>query len=113
MYDDIKVVRLQTGEEMIARVKISKNNITLTKPAVILPAGEGRIGLAPYLPYCEFEDMELQKCHVIFMLDPVDEFKDQYVQSFISNIVIPDAMTSAAINSAPRGEDSSLRLVTD
>ena len=114
MYDDVKVVRLQTGEEMIAQVKVSKNNVILKKPAVILPAGEGRIGLAPYLPYCEYEEMELQKVHVIFMLEPVAEFKDQYVQSFISNIVIPDAMTSAAINAAPSGAaDEGLRLVTD
>mgnify|MGYP003126228327 FL=1 len=113
MYDNVKVVRLQTGEELIAQWEQDGDVVTLTKPAVILPAGEGRIGLAPYLPYCEFEDMVLQNRHVMFVLDPVDEFKDQYVQSFISNLVIPDAMTSAAINAAPKGDDEGLRLVTD
>ena len=113
MYDDVRVVRLQTGEELISQWSEDGDVVTLTKPAVILPAGEGRIGLAPYLPYCEYEEMVLQKRHVMFVLNPVDEFKDQYVQSFVSDIVIPDAMTSAAINAAPKGDDEGLRLVTD
>lgn len=113
MYDDVMVVRLQTGEELISQWSEDGDVVTLTKPAVILPAGEGRIGLAPYLPYCDYEEMVLQKRHVMFVMKPVDEFKDQYVQSFVSNIVIPDAMTSAAINSAPKGSDEGLKLVTD
>ena len=118
--EEVKVVRLQTGEELICKVTEKKDTITITNVAIILPAGQGKIGLGEYLPYCEFGDagMCVKKSHVVFMLDPVDEFKNQYNGAFGSGLVIPDPITSAALTnmnpSGPVGEGSgtgNLKLV--
>ena len=114
---NIKVIRLQTGEELIGSIKEDGDTITVDKAAIILPAGQGKIGLAPYMPYCDFDTttLELQKHHVVFIVSPVEEFTNQYICSFGNGLVIPDAMTSAAINNAPSGakETGGLKLVTD
>lgn len=100
--EEIKIVRLQSGEELICKVTEKKDTITMTNIAIILPAGQGKIGLGEYLPYCEFGDegMCVKKSHIIFMLDPVDEFKNQYDGAFgsgRSGLIIPDPITSAAL----------------
>ena len=114
---NIKVVRLQTGEELIGSVKEDGDMIFVDKAAIILPAGQGKIGLAPYMPYCDFDSttLELQKRHVVFIVSPVEEFANQYNTSFGNGLVIPDAMTAAAINNAPSGAEDTggLKLVTD
>jgi|TARA_Y100000310_G_C20440880_1_gene696057 hypothetical protein len=101
---EVKIVRLQTGEEIIG--KVTENNddtITLSNPAIIIPAGEGRIGIAPYLPYCDDEELkkglELSKHHVIFIVAPIDEFLNQYNNAFGSGLIIPE--TSGVVGAVP------------
>ena len=107
---EVKIVRVHSGEEIIGQITENDNSIHIDKPAIILPAGEGRIGLAPYLPYsdCEENGVEFKNIHVVFVLNPVEEFKNQYTQSFVNGLTIPSAAESAAINAA-----DGLKLTTD
>jgi hypothetical protein len=42
------------------------------------------------------------------MMNPVEEFRNQYTQSFVNGLTIPSAAESAAINAA-----DGLKLTTD
>ena len=48
----IQLVVLKTGEQILCEVEeAGKNKILLKKPAVLVPAGDKGIGLAPWMPY--------------------------------------------------------------
>ena len=107
---EVKIVRVHSGEELIGQVTETDTGIHIDKPAIILPAGEGRIGLAPYLPYGDAEEngVDFKDIHVVFMMNPVEEFRNQYTQSFVNGLTIPSAAESTAINAA-----DGLKLTTD
>ena len=89
---EVKLVRLQTGEEIIAKVEQTDTGYTLKNAAIVLPAGQGKLGLAPYLPYCEIENgFDLKEQHVMFVVDPITDFANEYSTSFGSGLVVPSA----------------------
>ena len=47
----MKLIRLTTGEEIIASVKETETEITVDDAIILLPAGEGKIGMACFIPY--------------------------------------------------------------
>ena len=47
---DINIVRLSTGEEVVAKVSYDKGFYTLTDAILLVPAGEGKIGMVPFVP---------------------------------------------------------------
>ena len=89
---EVKILRLTSGEELIGKVeKTDDDSYIIKKPAIILPVGEGRVGLAPYLPYCEVDDgLEVSSRFVMFDVEPVVEFKNQYNSALGSGVVIPE-----------------------
>ena len=103
---EIKIVRLQTGEELMGTVEVTDTCVTIADPAIIIPAGDNRIGIAPFMPYAKYDSLELKNHHIVFVTDPVDEFANQYTQS-VSGLTIPSPAESAAINA------DSLKLATD
>ena len=94
---EVKLVRLQTGEELIAKTEKTKTGYILKNAAIVLPAGQGKLGLAPYLPYCDIEDgFELKEQHIMFVVDPITEFANEYNMSFGSGLVVPDSSVIGA-----------------
>ena len=93
---EVKIVRVHSGEELIGQVTETDTGI--------------HIGLAPYLPYGDAEEngVDFKDIHVVFMMNPVEEFRNQYTQSFVNGLTIPSAAESAAINAA-----DGLKLTTD
>ena len=90
MKDNIKLVRLTSGEELIANVDESDSNKPILKDAIIMiPAGEGKIGFMPWVPYTKANDgLPIRHEDIMFMVDPLDELKNQFVQAR-SGIVTP------------------------
>ena len=88
----VKLVRLQTGEELIAKTEKTEEGYSLKNAAIVLPAGQGKIGLAPYMPYCDIEKgFDVKDQHIMFIVDPVAEFANEYSTNFGSGLVIPTA----------------------
>ena len=110
---EIQIVRLQTGEEIIAKVEVSDDSYFLKNPAIILPAGQGKVGLAPYLPYCEISEdgLEIDKKFVMFVSTPVSEFMNQYSTAFGSGLLVPDN-TLAGAAPVPAGAASTSEIPT-
>jgi hypothetical protein len=46
---EVKLVRLKSGEELIGKCTINENGTThIDKPVILVPTGEGSVGLMPY-----------------------------------------------------------------
>ena len=50
---DVQIVRLSTGEEVVAEVNYDKGFYTLTDAILLVPAGEGKSGMVPFVPYAK------------------------------------------------------------
>lgn len=91
MSDNIKIVRLSTGEELIATIGDSFNTgvVNLIDVAILIPTQQNSLGLAPFMAYSNAkEGLEVPRAFVMFMADPVDGLKKQY-QSMFSRIITP------------------------
>ncbi len=87
---DVQIVRLSTGEEVVAKVTYDKGFYTLTDGILLVPAGEGKIGMVPFVPYAERKPISIAENHVMFVAEPMDELKRQVIEA-TSGIVMPDA----------------------
>ena len=92
---DVKVIRLSTGEDVIAKVDInSGSNIKLDKPFVIIPQQMGpgkpvQLMMSLYNAFGKGDKVEVAKDKVVFITDPKDEIKSSYEQN-TSKILTPN-----------------------
>ena len=82
-----KLVRLFSGEDILAKVISGSDSVTLQEPILILPAGEGRIGFSPYCPFTE-SDITVKNEHVVFIVEPTSALSDNYLQA-TTGITVP------------------------
>jgi len=89
---EVKIVRLTSGEELIAKVEETDTNVTLKKPAILIPAGKDQLAFGQWLPYANIKNgIEISKDYVVFVIDPMNELVAQYEESFGSGLVVPKA----------------------
>lgn len=75
----IKLVRLSSGEELIGDVKETHDGITLSDAIILIPAGEGKIGFMPFMPYTEASDgISISNQFIVFMVKPVQNLIDNH-----------------------------------
>ena len=89
----IKLIRLVSGEEIIAEIKHETNidSIHIKDAIVLIPAGEGKIAFMPFMPYTKAkEGLELRTQDIMFMVDPIDQLVTQF-KSARSGISLPSA----------------------
>lgn len=90
MEKTMKLVRLSSGEEVIGTVTETENLITITDGYTLIPAGEGRIGMMPFMAYTKAnKGVTIDKRFVMFIVEPADDLQDQ-VRSMSSGIVTPN-----------------------
>ena len=90
-----KLIRLVSGEEIIAKVVAeTSNGLQIEKPSILLPAGQGRLALVPWLPYAESETMLLPEKVIAFSIEPKKDLSNEYA-SMTSGLVVPDAKVSS------------------
>ena len=88
---EVKILRLITGEEVICKAEKSKHGWNVKKSALIIPTGNGGIGLMPWMPYTTaFEKgFDIREQDVMFTLQPQSELNDEYNEVFGSGLVVP------------------------
>lgn len=84
----VKIVRLTSGEELIATVNDGSGTAKLSDVAILIPTEANQLGLAPFMAYGDYKEIELQHKDIMFMVDPVDGLKNQY-QTMFQRIVTP------------------------
>lgn len=88
----VKLVRLTTGEEILCTITNSSSDQykRLVEPTYIMPQGEGKIALAPFMPYAKTEEfVDINKDCIMFIVEPVDELGNQY-KEIHSKIMVPN-----------------------
>lgn len=91
----IKLVRLITGEELIVEtVKDSADELVFKNPirVIVVPnrtnAQNPSIGFAPWNEFTDDDTFTVKKEHILVVMNPIKEFKEQYVKTF-SKIITP------------------------
>lgn len=104
---NVKLIRLITGEELMAEVidqpsklmestpfSVDPTKVTIKNPirVVVMPQRDPKappsIGFAPWLEFAEDKIIELDRSHILFIVTPVKEFINQY-NSLFSAIITP------------------------
>jgi len=87
---NVKLFRLNSGEEILTRFEIKENTIIFKDPAALIPMGQGKIGLYPWLPYGNLKNgIEIANSYIAFSVEPIDELKQQYDAGMNTGIVTP------------------------
>lgn len=81
---DIKIVRISTGEELIATVEaIPGPALRLTDVAILIPTQQNSLGLAPFMAYANVDEgLDIPMQFVMFSVTPVEGLKQQYQNMF-------------------------------
>ena len=88
----IKIVKLITGEELIADVTGGDITLTLSKPCVLqmVPSRQNpdqpMMGMFPYAPYTEDHSIDVDVGKIVWDAKPVKELYNQYNSAFGSGI---------------------------
>ena len=95
----VKIVRLVSGEELICSFEEVEGNMAkLSKVAVLIPTGAGKIALAPWVPYAvEKAVFELSTRHIVFTIEPHNELLNEYNSVFGSGLFVPPSAASAPL----------------
>ena len=87
MANDVKVLKLITGEEVIARVTEEKNNlITLEKPMILqmlaptTPTGQVGFALVPWIKAAKNDKTTISIEHVLVTDEASDQTEKNYLQ---------------------------------
>ncbi len=91
---NVKVFRLNSGEEILARFEESSTHWTLKDPAVLIPMQKGAIGMMPWMMYAKTSNgVQIPKTFVAFTVEPLDELKAQYDSNLNNGLVTPSNKT--------------------
>ena len=94
----IKLIRLVSGEELLADVNEAKlkedpTNLAITNPLIMVPTGEGKIGVVDYMPYSDIvKGVSMSMEHVMFMVNPAEQFVTAHKERFSSIITAPSSL---------------------
>ena len=88
---NVKVFRLNSGEEILSRYEMTDSHVTLKDPAVLVPVGQGQIGLMPWMMYTKAsKGVEIPLSFIAFTVEPLEELKEQYDKSLNKGLVTPN-----------------------
>jgi hypothetical protein len=100
MTDNIKLLKLVTGEDLLAELLNEGKDHLSVKNAIRVVLVPNRPGADPksptvgFAPWAEFAEdgttIQLDKRHVVAVLTPIREFVNQY-KSIFSKVIMPQA----------------------
>ena len=85
----VKILRLINNEEVIGKVEQLKGKYKVKNGAVVVPVGEGRLAMLPWLPHGKNDEVEIEDRNVILCFDPLDELANEYNTKIGSGLVVP------------------------
>ncbi len=93
--DKVKILRLTTGEDVIAKVGENDQGVSLNKAFVIIPQQTGpgkpiQLMMSLYNAFGKNDTITLDKDKIVFMTDPKDDILKSYEQN-TSRILQPKA----------------------
>lgn len=86
----VKLLRLTTGEMLLANTTIENNAYTLKKPAWIAQVKSGEFALVPWLPLAKEDVVTINSDKIIYCLEPETGILNEYNTAFGSGLVVPN-----------------------
>lgn len=87
---NVKIFRLNSGEEILSRFEETDTHVILKDPAILVPMRQGQIGLMPWMIYTKVsKGVQIPKTFIAFSVEALDELKEQYDSSLNSGLVTP------------------------
>ena len=98
----IKLLRLKSGEDVVADIEENEEFITLESPAVIMPMGDARSGnvqwgFTPWAMFSKDKKVQIARDWVVFISEPAKDIVNNYRQAFGSGIVVPEVNTAKVL----------------
>ena len=95
---DVKILRLTTGEDVIAKVGENDQGVSLNKAFVIIPTQSQpgkpvQLMMTLYAPYAKSDTVTIKSDKIISMVEPKEEILKSYQQNTSSIIQSPGLMT--------------------
>jgi hypothetical protein len=89
---DVKLIRLITGEEIVAEVVDWKDGVLTVKNGLVVIPQQQQVGFAPWATVIDPERPEigLDMKHVIYCVEVAPDVVKQYEKIFGSNLVVPE-----------------------
>ena len=95
---NVKLLRLKSGEDIIADVTLvdTEDTIKLENPAMLMPipghahGGQVSMGFGPWAPFSDDKNFEIPRDWLVYISTPNMDLLNQYNQMFGSGIVVPD-----------------------
>ena len=89
---DVKLIRMITGEEIVAEVLDWKNGVLTIQNALLVIPQQGQVGFAPWATVInpEMPEIGLDMKHVIYSVEVAEPVVEQYNKIFGNNIVLPE-----------------------
>ena len=101
---DVKILRLSTGEDVIAKVTNNSDagTVTLKQPFVIIPHQQGpgkpvQLMMTLYSPYSKENSVDIKNANVISIVEPKEELLTSYQQNTSSILTSPGLITETKI----------------
>ena len=99
---DVKILRLSTGEDVIAKVEENDQGLSLNKPFVIIPHQQGpgkpvQLMMTLYSPYSKSDSVTIKNDKVISMVEPKEELLTSYQQNTSSIVTAPGLITETKL----------------
>ena len=101
---DVKILRLTTGEDVIAKVthNLEIDTVTLKQPFVIIPHQQGpgkpvQLMMTLYSPYSKENSVDIKNANVISIVEPKEELLTSYQQNTSSILTSPGLITETKL----------------
>jgi len=81
---NVKLIRMWSGEDVIADLTEEDDSIVISNPIVAIPSGNGQLGFAPWSPLLKDkgEEVKVSKSYVVYIADTQEQIVEQYEQMF-------------------------------
>ena len=90
----VSIVRLCSGEDLICKVEETKEGYLLRDIGLIIPVGNGEIGLAPWMPYSDTKNgVTISRSFVGFVVAAESNLAEQYTNGFVprtQGLIVPE-----------------------
>ena len=102
MSSEIKMLRLSTGEDVIAKVGENDQGISLNKAFVIIPQQMGpgkpvQLMMSLYNAFGKSETITISKDKIVFITEPKDEILKSYEQNTSRILKAPGLITENTV----------------
>jgi len=88
---DVKIIRLISGEDIIAEVATSGNTCLELKNPMLIGLTEQGLGTAPLSLVADTKEVSIKREHILFVAPPEEEILNAYKSKF-GGIVTPRSL---------------------